>query len=89
MEKANEIINSMLEQLVTLQTILDGRDDGVKDKPVEMLSIPECAALVEGISTHMVRQLVLQGKIKAVRTGTGKRSKYLVNKADFLHYFQK
>lgn len=89
MKKANEIINSMFEQLVTLQTILDGRDDWVKDKPVEMLSIPECAALVEGVSTHMVRQLVLQDKIKAVRTGNGKRSKFLVNKADFLNYFQK
>lgn len=89
MEKANEIINSMFEQLVTLQTILDVRDDWVKDKPVEMLSISECVALVEGVSTHMVRQLVLQDKIKAVRTGNGKRSKYLVNKADFLNYFQK
>ena len=89
MGKANEIINSMFEQLVTLQTILDGKDDWVKDKPVEMLSIPECAALVEGVSTHMVRQLVLRGEIKAVRTGNGKRSKILVNKADFLNYFQK
>jgi hypothetical protein len=56
-------------------------------KPVEMLTIKECAQTIKGLSEHTVRQLVAQDKVKYIRTGQGKRGKILVNKADLLEYF--
>ena len=53
----------------------------------ELLSIKECTKAVCGVSEHTIRQLVAQGKIRAVRTGEGRRSKILVNKSDLMNYF--
>ncbi len=54
--------------------------------PVEMLTIKECTEAVKGISEHTIRQLVMQDKIRYIRTGTGKRGKILVNKDSLLAY---
>ncbi len=51
-----------------------------------MLTVKECAALVNGLSEHTVRQLVAQGKIAYVRAGSGVRGKILVSKASLLKY---
>ncbi len=56
------------------------------DKKVEMLTVKECAELVQGLSEHTVRQLVKQNKIPYVRAGQGKRGKILISKADLLNY---
>ena len=50
-------------------------------------TIKECADMINGLSEHTVRQMVKQGKVKSIRTGVGKNGKILVNKADFITYF--
>lgn len=56
------------------------------DKPMEMLTIKECAALVSGLTEHTVRQLVAQGKVNYVRAGAGRNGKILVSKISLLKY---
>ena len=56
------------------------------DKPLEMLTVKECAALVDGLSEHTVRQLVTQDKIAHVKAGVGRNGKILVSKASLLKY---
>lgn len=63
-----------------LQSIIE------KDKPLEMLTVKECAALVNGLSEHTVRQLVAQDKVTYVRAGSGVRGKILVSKSSLLKY---
>ncbi len=52
-----------------------------------MLTVKECAALVNGLSEHTVRQLIAQDKVAYVRAGSGVRGKILVSKASLLNYF--
>ena len=56
------------------------------DKPMEMLTIKECAALVDGLSEHTVRMLCSQDKIAHVRAGAGRNGKILVSKVSLLRY---
>lgn len=64
------------------------RDDSSdQDKGIEMVSIKEAAELIKGVSESTVRQLVKQGKIKAIRLGEGENGKYAINKHSFLKYF--
>lgn len=56
------------------------------EEPVEMLTVKECAALVNGLSEHTIRQLVAQGKIAYVSAGSSVRGKILVSKASLLKY---
>ena len=77
----------LLEQLIESQTPTQHIEQTyIKDKPLEMLTIKECAELVNGLSEHTVRQLVAQGKIAYVRAGSGVRGKILVSKASLLKY---
>ena len=55
-----------------------------ESQPVEMLTVKECAELVNGLSEHTVRQLVAQDKVAYVRAGSGVRGKILVSKASLL-----
>ena len=95
-ETTKSIINNIFEELFTLQEIIDSGTVNIPIKAkepvperVEMLTIKECAEVIQGLSEHTVRQLVTQGKVKFIRTGEGKRGKILVNKADLVAYFQK
>ena len=56
------------------------------DKPMEMLTIKECAALVDGLPEHTVRMLCSQDKIAHVRAGAGRNGKILVSKISLLKY---
>ena len=56
------------------------------DKPMEMLTIKKCAALVDGLSEHTVRMLCSQDKIAHVRAGAGRNGKILVSKVSLLKY---
>ena len=56
------------------------------DKPMEMLTIKECAALVDGLSEHTVCMLCSQDKIAHVRAGVGRNGKILVSKVSLLKY---
>ena len=53
---------------------------------VEMLTIKECTETVKGISEHTIRQLIAQKKIPFIRTGQGKRGKFLVSKTGLFEY---
>ena len=77
----------LLEQLIESQTPTQHIEQTyIKDKPLEMLTVKECAALVNGLSEHTVRQLVAQGKIAYVRAGSGVRGKILVSKTSLLKH---
>ena len=92
--KTAAIINNIFAELLALQESLNNETDNVISKEkenliekLELLTIKECADLVNGLSEHTVRQLVKQGKVKSIRTGEGKTGKILVNKADLVAYF--
>ena len=77
----------LLEQLIESQTPTQHIEQTyIKDKPLEMLTIKECAELVSGLSEHTIRQLVVQGKVEYIRAGSGVRGKILVSKASLLKY---
>ena len=86
----NTIINLLLqltaEEEVQEQPASASKPAKVPAQSVKMLTIKECAELIEGISEHSIRMLIAQGKIKAFRTGEGVRGKYLVNKESLLSY---
>lgn len=92
-KQKKEIVDNILELLIQLTEDGDNSapqtDKSLTADKVEMLTIKESAALINGLSEHTVRQLVKQGKVKSVRTGEGRNGKILVNKADLLAYFQK
>ena len=54
---------------------------------IELLTIKECAQLIDGLTEGTVRQLVTQNKIPSIRSGAGKRGKILVSKTALLKYF--
>ena len=77
----------LLEQLIESQTPTQHIEQTyIKDKPLEMLTIKECAELVSGLSEHTIRQLVAQGKVEYIRAGSGVRGKILVSKSSLLKY---
>ena len=89
-----EIIDNIFDELVALQesikkdaTDTSNKDNAVVPQKVELLTIKECADMIDGLSEHTVRQMVKQGKVKSIRTGVGKNGKILINKADFITYF--
>ena len=79
---------SLLQRLAFPSRHLCGGCANADDKPAkpEMLTVKECAALVNGLSEHTVRQLVVQDKVAYVRAGSGVRGKILVSKASLLKY---
>lgn len=82
-----EQITQLLNTLIEVDTAeVTPTPSPTMDKPMEMLTVKECAALVDGLSEHTVRQLVAQNKIAFVRAGSGVRGKILVNKVSLLKY---
>ena len=80
-------IARLLEQLIEAETSEPSpQQDQSETQPLEMLTVKECAALVNGLSVHTVRQLVAQDKVAYVRAGSGVRGKILVSKASLLKY---
>lgn len=80
--------NEIIQQIMTLLSQLADSKNETIEKPVEMLTIKECTEVINGLSEHTVRQLVVQNKVAHIRTGQGKRGKILVNKSDLVSYFQ-
>ncbi len=60
--------------------------DERESKPIEMLTIKECVERYSGLSAYTVRNLIRQGKVKAVRAGAGVNGKYLVNSESLYSY---
>lgn len=86
----------IIEQIVSLLTMLIGGniesekiDKARTDKPIEMLTIKECAEIINGLSEHSIRKMILDGRLKSVRVGEGKRGKILVNKENLLEIINK
>ena len=80
-------IAQLIEQLIEAQPSEPAPQSIIeKDKPLEMLTVKECAELVTGLSEHTVRQLVAQKKVAYVRAGSGVRGKIMVSKASLLNY---
>jgi hypothetical protein len=80
-------LTGLLEKLIKVkESEVDAQTEQPADKPLEMLTVKECAALVDGLSEHTVRQLVKQEKVSYIRTGAGRNGKILVSKASLLKY---
>ena len=80
-------IAQLIEQLIESETPEPAScPTPLAEEPVEMLTVKECAALVNGLSEHTVRQLIAQGKIAYVRAGSSVRGKILVSKTSLLKY---
>ena len=86
----NELINritSILDKLIDVDAESPSTPaEQPVDKPMEMLTIKECAALVDGLSEHTVRMLCTQDKVAHVRAGAGRNGKILVSKVSLLKY---
>ena len=81
--------NQILDEIIELVAKL--RDDDcvstpTTQKPMEMLTVKEAAALVKGVSEHTIRKLVAQEKVHYIRTGEGERGKILISKDSLLNY---
>ena len=80
-------IAQLLKQLIEAETPEPASQPiPLAEEPVEMLSVKECAALVDGLSENTVRQLVAQDKVAHVRAGAGRNGKILISKASLLKY---
>ena len=80
-------IAQLIEQLIDAETPTSApQQDQSETQPLEMLTVKECAALVNGLSEHTVRQLVAQDKVAYIRAGSGVKGKILVSKASLLKY---
>ena len=82
-----ERVTELLERLIEVESVNDTpKPDAIADKPLEMLTVKECAALVDGLSENTVRQRCAQEKVAHVRAGAGRNGKILVSKASLLKY---
>lgn len=80
-------ITNLLNRLIEVeQTTPNPNFVAGVDKPMEMLTVKECAELVLGLTEHTVRQLVKQDKVRYIRSGQGSRGKILVSKDSLLKY---
>ena len=80
-------ITELLDQLIEVDTVVPTPTvEPSADKPLEMLTVKECAALVDGLSANTIRQLCAQDKIAHVRAGVGRHGKILVSKVSLLKY---
>ena len=84
----------LMQQLIAILTQLIALDQAdstpiselTVQQPIEMLTIPEVMAMGTELSEHTLRKLIAQGKVYAIRTGEGKRGKFLVSKASLTDY---
>ena len=58
-----------------------------KPEVIEMLSIPQCCQVIQGVSQSTIRLLTKTGKLPFIRTGRGEHGKILIKKTDLLAYF--
>ncbi len=93
-ERKNELTNQLIAIILELASspdvninlgALEIENRNVEE--VEMLTIKECMETINGLTENTIRQMVLQNKIKHIRTGQGKRGKILINKVDLIKYF--
>lgn len=90
MNKPTTLIQEIIAKLTELQELFDdeGIERDVSEKSeIEMLTVKQCRELIKGVSATTIRRLVADGEIRHIRTGDGNRGKVLINKKDFLDYF--
>ena len=58
-----------------------------KPEIIEMLSIPQCCQVIQGVSQSTIRLLTKTGKLPFIRTRRGEHGKILIKKTDLLAYF--
>ena len=75
-----------IQNLDNIRMLSDSEEQDAPKMPI-MLTIKECAKEIEGLREYTVRQLVAQNKVKYFRTGSGGRSKVLVNRDSVIEYF--
>lgn len=82
-EKSTEnIIKQLIESIRAEEAERESKPD-----VIEMLSIPQCCQVVQGVSQSTIRILAKTGKLPFIRTGRGEHGKILIRKSDLLAHF--
>lgn len=82
-EKSTEnIIKQLIESIHTEEAERESKPD-----VIEMLSIPQCCQVIQGVSQSTIRILAKTGKLPFIRSGRGEHGKILIRKSDLLAYF--
>lgn len=81
-ETTENIIQQLIESIRAEETERES-----KPEVIEMLSIPQCCQVIQGVSQSTIRILAKTGKLPFIRTGRGEHSKILIRKSDLLAYF--
>lgn len=82
-------IVSLLTQLIEAEETQQPESTAhSEDRPVEMLTVKECAKEIKELTENTVRQLIAQGKLPHIRSGQGKHGKILISKDALLSYFR-
>ena len=81
----NQILDEIMELVAKLRDE-ESVSAPTASKPMEMLTVKEAAALVNGVSVHTIRKLVAQDNVHYIRTGEGERGKILISKESLLAY---
>lgn len=61
--------------------------DNILDSPIVRMEGVKEAAELFGLPKNLIRNLALEGKVKAVRIGNGKNAKILINVQSLNDYF--
>lgn len=84
--KNTENTENIVKQLI--ESIREEENARVsKPEIIEMLSIPQCCQIIQGVSQSTIRLLTKTGKLPFIRTGRGEHGKILIKKTDLLAYF--
>lgn len=76
------IIQQLIESIRAEEAERESKPD-----VIEMLSIPQCCQIVQGVSQSTIRILAKTGKLPYIRSGKGEHGKILIKKSDLLTYF--
>ncbi len=81
-KSTDNIIKQLIESIRAEEAERESKPD-----VIEMLSIPQCCQVVQGVSQSTIRILAKTGKLPFIRTGRGEHGKILIRKSDLLAYF--
>ena len=83
MDEKEELIRIAKDLSKIVQRLSNELDAPKEEKKITLITIPEAAALIDGISVYQIRLLIKNGKLPYIRAG----SKMFINKDILIRYF--
>ena len=83
MDEKEELIRIAKDLSKLVQRLSKELDAPKEEKKITLITIPEAAALIDGISVYQIRLLIKNGKLPYIRAG----SKMFINKDILIRYF--